>query len=214
MDKYFKKLKNKEKICQIGLGILIEMWYYETRTYVRYKGREFMIFVSGIHGVGKTYFCNITKEKLGIKNYSASQLIAERRKKVFSADKHVSDIDDNQLLLLDAVNELRQSDEEFILDGHFCLLNEEGVITRISMETYTLLKPDTMILLLENPKIIAERRFQRDGIRQDECTITDFQEAEKAYATEIAGQLNIPLEVSSGASDLERIVEIIKTGGC
>ena len=144
-----------------------------------------MIFVSGIHGAGKTYFCNIIKEKLGIKNYSASQLIAERRKKDFSADKHVSDINDNQILLLDAINELRMAGEEFILDGHFCLLNEEGVITRIPMETYTLLKPDTMILLLESPKIIAERRFQRDGIRQDECTINDFQCVEKAYAIEI-----------------------------
>ena len=118
------------------------------------------------------------------------------------------------MLLLDAINELRHDGKEFILDGHFCLLNEKGVITRIPMETYTLLKPDTMILLLENPKIIAERRLQRDGIRQDECAINDFQSAEKAYATEIAGQLNIPLEVSDGASDLGRIVEIIKAGGC
>lgn len=47
-------------------------------------GKEtLMIFVSGIHGVGKTYFCNLVKKKLGIKNYSASQLIAERRKKLF-----------------------------------------------------------------------------------------------------------------------------------
>ncbi len=173
-----------------------------------------MIFVSGIHGVGKTYFCNMIKEKLGFKNYSASQLIAGRREKSFSADKFVSDIADNQRLLLDAISELRQTGEEFILDGHFCLLNEYGIITRIPMETYNLLKPDVMILLLEKPKIIAERRFQRDGIRQDECTINDFQEAEKVYATEIARQLSIPLEVSSGASDLRRIVEIIKTGGC
>lgn len=196
---------------QMGLGILLEIWYYEIRTYVRKVA--FMIFVSGIHGVGKTYFCNMIKEKLGIKNYSASQLIARRREKGFSADKFVSDIDDNQVLLLDAINELRQADKEFILDGHFCLLNEDGVITRIPMETYTLLKPNTMILLLESPKIIAERRLQRDGIQQDERTINDFQEAEKAYATEIARQLNIPLEISSGASDLGRIVEIIKTGG-
>lgn len=174
----------------------------------------FIIFISGIHGVGKTFFCNMIEKKLGIKNYSASQLIAGRREKGFSADKFVSDIDDNQVLLLDAINELRQTGEEFILDGHFCLLNEKGVITRIPMETYTLLKPNTMILLLENPKIIAERRFQRDGIRQDERAINDFQCAEKAYATEIAGQLNIPLEVSNGTSDLGRIVEIIKTGGC
>lgn len=103
--------------------------------------------------------------------------------------------------------------EEFILDGHFCLLNEEGVITRIPMETYSLLKPDTMILLLEEPKIIAERRFQRDGIQQDECAIIDFQEAEKVYAVEIAERLNIPLEISKGASDLERIMEIIKIRG-
>lgn len=169
-----------------------------------------MIFVSGIHGVGKTYFCNIVYQELGIKNYSASQLIAEKREKDFLKDKYVSDIRDNQLLLLNAINELRQADSEFILDGHLCLLNEDGAITRISMETYNLLKPDIMILLLENPKIIAERRFQRDGIRQDESTITVFQEAEKAYATDIADQLNIPLEVSDGAADLGRIIEIIR----
>lgn len=173
-----------------------------------------MIFVSGIHGVGKTYFCNMIEKKLGIKNYSASQIIAGRREKGFSQDKFVADIDDNQVLLLDAVNELRQAGEEFILDGHFCLLNEKGVITKIPMKTFTLLKPDTMILLLQSPKIIAERRYQRDGIRQDECIINDFQEAEKAYATEIARQLNIPLVVSGGASDLGRIMELIKMGGC
>lgn len=59
------------------------------------------------------------KEKLGIKNYLASQLIAERRKKGFSADKFVSDIVDNQLILLDLINDLRQVGDEFILDGHF-----------------------------------------------------------------------------------------------
>lgn len=172
-----------------------------------------MIFVSGIHGVGKTYFCNIIKEKLGIENYSASQLIAKKRKKDFSVNKYVSDIDNNQAILLDAINELRQTGKEFILDGHFCLLNEEGVITRIPMETYTLLKPNIMILLLENPKIIADRRFQRDGIRQNEFEIVNLQEAERVYATEIAKHLNIPLEVSKCAPDLERILEVIKIGG-
>ncbi len=56
--------------------MLMEIWYYLARTYVCTEA--FMIFVSGIHGVGKTYFCNMIKDKLGIKNYSASQLIAGR----------------------------------------------------------------------------------------------------------------------------------------
>lgn len=172
-----------------------------------------MIFVSGIHGVGKTYFCNLVKEKLGIKSYSSSQLIEFKQNKNFSSDKFVSDIDSNQLFLLEAINELRQSGEEFILDGHFCLLNKEGIITRISTETYSLLKPDIIILLLEIPKVIAERRFQRDGIWQNEFEIADFQDAEKMYAMEISKNLNIPLEVSNGTSDFERILKIIKTGG-
>lgn len=172
-----------------------------------------MIFISGIHGVGKTYFCNMVKQKLNIQSYSASQLIAERRNKSFPANKHVSDIDDNQWFLMDAVDELKQLGEEFILDGHFCLLDEDGIITRIPMETYMSLKPDTMILLMEIPKVIAERRFQRDGIRQDESEISAFQEAERAYAVKVAENLNIPLEISCGEQDLKRIMEVIKNGG-
>ena len=34
-----------------------------------------MIFVSGIHGVGKDYFSKELEKKLGIKSYSASELI-------------------------------------------------------------------------------------------------------------------------------------------
>lgn len=43
-----------------------------------------MIFVSGIHGVGKPFFSGRVKEQLGIEYYSASQLITERRHKGFS----------------------------------------------------------------------------------------------------------------------------------
>lgn len=39
------------------------MWYSEIRTYIRCKEVVFMIFVSGIHGMGKIYFCNIIKDK-------------------------------------------------------------------------------------------------------------------------------------------------------
>lgn len=96
------------------------------------------------------------------------------------------------------------------MDGHFCLLNESGKITRIPFDTYTLLKPDVMILLTEQPEIIAERRFQRDGVYQEISDISVFQEEEKKYAEEIAEKLGIPLAVSHGADDLNRIVEFIR----
>lgn len=38
-----------------------------------------MIFVGGIHGVGKSFFCDAVKNKLGLNSYSASQLIADKK---------------------------------------------------------------------------------------------------------------------------------------
>lgn len=172
-----------------------------------------MIFLSGIHGVGKTFFCDMAKEKLGIKSYAASQLIAEEGRRGFSMDKFESGIDKNQLLLIKAVEELRGNEKEFILDGHFCLLNGCGDIMRIPYNTFELLKPDAIILLTEKPDIIAERRFQRDGILQNICEIQKFQEAEKQYAQEVSQNFRIPLQVSNGIDDLSYIMEFIKTRG-
>lgn len=172
-----------------------------------------MIFLSGIHGVGKTFFCNVVKEELGIKSYSASQLITEKRNKGFLTDKFVSDIDDNQLLLIEAIDEFRQNQEEFILDGHFCLLDACGEVARIPYNTFELLKPDAIILLTEKSDIIAERRFQRDSIIQDICEIRDFQEAEKRYAQEVSQNFRVPLQISQGVNDLVHIIDFIKAGG-
>lgn len=168
-----------------------------------------MIFVSGIHGVGKTYFCNTVREKLGIKSYTASQLIEAKKNKSFLTDKRVSDVDINQIFLLEAIDELRQSEKEFILDGHFCLLNTEGEISRIPKHTYSLLKPSSIILLTEKPEVIAERRYLRDGMQQELSEIKAFQDAEKNYAIEIAAYLGISIEILDGTYDIERVIQLI-----
>lgn len=171
-----------------------------------------MILVSGIHGVGKSFFCDCVKEQLNINYYSASQLITAKRNKGFSEDKHVPDIDNNQPLLIESIEELRQNEGEFILDGHFCLLDADGRITRIPSETYTSLKPDRIVLLTERPEIIAERREKRDGVQQDINDIKAFQDAERVYAKEISDQLEIPLIISSGSDDIQRIIKWVKEG--
>lgn len=91
-----------------------------------------MIFISGIHGVGKTFFCNLVKKETGIETYSASALITQKKHAGFSKDKLISDIGSNQHYLLQAVDELKSSGHNFILDGHFCLLDTYGVISRIA----------------------------------------------------------------------------------
>lgn len=81
-----------------------------------------MIFISGVHGVGKSYFCNIAKDKLGISAYSASQLISKEKNVLFAANKLIADIEDNQVHLLSAIAKLRATGKEFILDRPVCEL--------------------------------------------------------------------------------------------
>lgn len=170
-----------------------------------------MIFISGVHGVGKSYFCNLVKDATGIECFSASSLIKERKKQGFPADKRVDNIDENQSYLLAAVDALRASLGEFLLDGHFCLLNTEGMITRIPLDTFTTLKPEAIILLTENPEVIAKRRQKRDGVDHKTSDIKVFQDEEIKYAEEVSELLNVPLKISVGSSDIESTIQFIRS---
>ena len=140
-------------------------------------------------------------------------MIEERKKEPFPANKLIKDIDENQQYLLDALSTLKSSGKEFILDGHFCLFDIAGNVTRIPRQTYTDLMPDRIILLTEDPKIIAARRLERDGIKADVFQIRRLQDAEIEYAKEISQDLSIPLEISKGATDLDRIIKTISAEG-
>ncbi|MCF0134303.1 MAG: AAA family ATPase [Blautia sp.] len=168
-----------------------------------------MIFVSGIHGVGKSYFCDKVKEQLGIISYSASDLITEKKKSGFSKDKLIPDIEDNQVYLKSAIEELKASSKNFILDGHFCLYDASGNITRISLSTFTDLSPDAIVLLTENPQIICDRRKSRDNIIEDPNKIERFQEEEILYAQEVAQLLQCKLFVSKGADHISNAISFL-----
>lgn len=170
-----------------------------------------MIFISGVHGVGKSYFCDMVKQTIDINAYSASTLISEKKKSGFSRDKLIPDIDDNQQYLLQAVDELRATEGNFILDGHFCLLNAEGKVQRIVYETFTALKPEAILLLTEAPDIIAERRQSRDNRDVTVESIKEFQDSEEVYAKEVAEAIGAKLFISKGTSDLEKSIEFIKS---
>ena len=123
-----------------------------------------VIFISGVHGVGKSYFCNQIKSEIGIETYTASELISAEKSEIFSENKLSKDIEDNQHYLLNAIQRLNSAVNKYLLDGHFCLLNSKGEITRINLNTFIKLNPKAIILLTEKPEVIVERRKIRDGI--------------------------------------------------
>ena len=137
-----------------------------------------MIFISGVHGVGKSYFCDLVKKKLGIDTFTAK--------------------------------ELKKNGSSFILDGHFCLLDVDGIIKRIPRETFEEIKPDFIVLLTEKPEVISMRREKRDGIKIDVSEIKKFQDAEIDYAKEIANHLDVELIISSVTEDIDSVIDFVR----
>jgi adenylate kinase len=170
-----------------------------------------MVFVGGIHGVGKSYFCEAIKETLGFDTYSASNLIVKRKNAGFSKDKLIPDIDDNQAYLLSAIDDLNTVTRQYLLDGHFCLLNANGQVQRIPQSTFTSLKPDAIILLTEKADVIIQRRKDRDNVIHSKIDIQLFQDEEISYAKEVAAMLNIPIYISLGSEYIEITLEFVQS---
>ena len=145
-----------------------------------------IIFVAGIHDVGKTYYCNSLND--GIKNYSASDLINNYKK---IKGKIVIDVEENQNHLLNALLEL--NDKKIYLDGHFCLLGEENKIKKIPLNVFKETNITKIILLYSEPISICERLKKRDNKDYSVELIEQFQNKEVEYGQEVANELNIPL---------------------
>lgn len=146
-----------------------------------------IIFIAGVHGVGKTQYCNSIKTD-EIKNYSASELIKKYKN---IETKMVKNIEENQNILLKAISYL--TEEKIYLDGHFCLLNMKGEITRIPIQTFEELGMKEIFILYSDVNNIICRLKKRDKIEYSYTLVDELQKAEISYGKEIALKLNIPL---------------------
>ncbi|MCY7764904.1 MULTISPECIES: ATP-binding protein [Bacillus] len=149
-----------------------------------------MIFIGGIHGVGKSFICNKLKSKFNLMHFSSSNLISQKKKEQFGKSKKIKNINQNQTFLQEAIDEIKY--ENYFLDGHFCLLNKEGKITKIDEKTFIDLSPKAIIVLTNSTKTIAERLKCRDNISYDIDLLESLQSTEIEYSEYIAKKLEIP----------------------
>lgn len=93
-----------------------------------------LVFLGGVHGVGKTTICEQLTSKYQIDHYSASNLIRSEQALAISRNsKKVSDVDSNQNLLLNAVSKLMlDPSRQVVLDGHFTLVNDLSQVQKIA----------------------------------------------------------------------------------
>lgn len=151
-----------------------------------------IIFIGGIHGVGKTTICQKIAATFNIEYFSASSLIQKEKKEEYERGKQVSQVEGNQEYLLKAIKKNFNNEKWYLLDGHFCLLNRNNKITKIPCSTYEFIFPSAIIVLIDNPDDICKRLESRDHIKYNVELLKELQDEELAYAKYLTNYLGIP----------------------
>ena len=155
-----------------------------------------IIFISGVHGVGKSHLCSRLNEILGLPVFSASSLIKVAKKSEVDIDKRVIDAENNQDYLISALKNINPQTKNIISDGHFCLYSIDGIID-IDIKTFESMRLKSIITLHDVPEKIYKRMHERDGKSLDVDVIHSLQERELELAQRTANQLNVKLHIIS-----------------
>jgi adenylate kinase len=156
-----------------------------------------MIFLGGVHGVGKTSMCDQISEKFGLKVVSASAIIrAERAQPSSDSRTAVMNVGGNQELLVRGVQRLVKNEPgNYLLDGHFALRTLGGNIEEVGADVFHSIGVKGLICLVDEPSAIAQRLAERDGVSQDLDAISQLQVAELSSANLVSRTLGIHLNV-------------------
>lgn len=171
-----------------------------------------IIFVGGIHGVGKSTLCLKLCKKLNIDYLSASHLIKKYKKRysmqIADRGKSVKDIDNNQTILINALQEKIVPNNTYFLDGHFTLIDMKENIEAVPEAIFRQVAPKTIIVLVDKPKSILSRLMKRDQLKYNVKLLSDMQKMELKLAKSIAKKLKIEVH-EVPYDDIRRFEKII-----
>ena len=171
---------------------------------------KIIIFIGGIHGVGKTSICKHLLRMKNLNHYSASQLIAKlKNEKLKSTKKIVEDISGNQDLLVYAIEKFVNTDNLILLDGHFCLLNKDYEVTRVPIETFYSINQTGIVVVIDSEENIIQKIKDRDCVSYDHELISYFQDEEIKYARCISDELNVPFIKYKATENINKLNQFL-----
>lgn len=154
-----------------------------------------ILFVAGVHGVGKTTACAEVAARLYGEHYTASGLIkSAKASAIATTGKLVADVDGNQELLISSFKEkvIRAKGQIILLDGHSALRDASNAIQRLPVSVFRSLGVTKIVCFSDSPEAIAARMQARDNAETKAAEIAELQEAELAQASSVAEQLGVP----------------------
>lgn len=159
-----------------------------------------IIFISGIHGSGKSTLGSNLSKALQIPCFSASELIYSAKNAISPIDKRVLNIDANQKSLLDALQSIQEN--LIILEGHTCLIDSQNIIKRINLSVFKALDLVCVIFVKTDVQRSAIRLHARDGYKHSIKTLNRLQNEEWKYLQKIRAVKDIPIYIFDPTMDV------------
>lgn len=165
-----------------------------------------IVFIGGIHGVGKSTICQHICRELNMEYLSASDLLKWEDINDDAKNKKVKDISFTQNRLIAGLSNTIQKGHFYLLDGHYCLLNEKAEVEKISIDVFMQINPKALGLILGDIREIKTRLDLRDNRIYDYGLLEQLQNSELDYAKELSVALKVPLyiEESNDAMNISK----------
>lgn len=167
-----------------------------------------IVFIGGIHGVGKGTICKEIALKTDLIHITASQVL--KWDEISSLEnKLVKNISSTQQRLILGLKNIIEKDKQYLLDGHFCLLDSNGIPSKIDEETFDLINPKIISIVIDDIASIVYRLEKRDNKKYDIKILNVLQKMEIEYAKHLSKKYSIPyIEIKN--SDYKSLLNSIK----
>jgi len=154
-------------------------------------------FIGGIHGVGKSTVCEHICSELSYKHLVASEVLKWREINSDINNKKVTDIGNTQDRLIQGLTGITDASSQYLLDGHFCLLDINNVIVNVPLNTFININPISLNIIIGEVVNIKQRLEKRDNRHYDLALLNEMQKRELEYAKEISTQIGIILNIGT-----------------
>ncbi len=162
-----------------------------------------IVFVGGIHGVGKSTLCARIAAKSNVLHVKASSLIRDpSRNSDTPGQKLVQDVSANQAVLVARFREVMNSctAQAILIDGHFALGKPDGTTERVAANVFAALRVSSLVCLLDAPSAVAGRLKARDASAPEESYLALLQAAELEQAANVSKAMGVRLSIVNALS--------------
>jgi adenylate kinase len=167
------------------------------------------IFLSGIHGVGKSTLASKLKNLIDIESFSVSDLIRRTGKNLDTSTKNTGGISQNQELWKNELHKLDIHGSILLLDGHFCLLDADKNLTPLPFSTFEDTNMTKIIFMKNNSSVIRERLLKRDKKDYSIELLENLQECELNQAMKYSADNDINLFIYDESRHLSELLNFI-----